>query len=216
MARMSSVDRREKIVVAALRVIAAQGVNAATTRAIVAEADMSLASFHYAFTSRDEMMRELVAHVVENETIAALSAIHFGTDIRTSIRDALVAYFEIVTADPGHEQVMSELMQYALRTPGLAHLATEQYERYRTAITTLLEAGADAAGVEWTIPVTDVARATLTITDGITFGWLADRDTAGATRVIEFAADSLARLAAPTTSHPTSAPSSPTQMERSA
>jgi len=216
MARMSSVDRREKIVVAALRVIAAQGVNAATTRAIVAEADMSLASFHYAFTSRDEMMRELVAHVVENETIAALSAIHFGTDIRTSIRDALVAYFEIVTADPGHEQVMSELMQYALRTPGLAHLATEQYERYRTAITTLLEAGADAAGVEWTIPVTDVARATLTITDGITFGWLADRDTAGATRVIEFAADSLARLATPTTSHPTPAPSSPTQMERSA
>ena len=74
MARMSSVDRREKIVVAALRVIATHGINAATTRAIVAEADMSLASFHYAFTSRDEMMRELVAHVVENETIAAPAA----------------------------------------------------------------------------------------------------------------------------------------------
>ena len=215
MARMSSVDRREKIVVAALRVIATHGVNAATTRAIVAEADMSLASFHYAFSSRDEMMRELVAHVVENETIAALSSIRLGTDIRTSIRDALLAYFEIVTADPGHEQVMSEIMQYALRTPHLAHLASEQYERYLAAITTLLEAGADAADVRWTIPVTDVARATLTVTDGLTFGWLADRDTAGATRVIEFAADSLARLAIPAAAQHDPAPTSPTQMERS-
>jgi len=197
-ARVPSLERRRLLVEAALRVIARDGMNAATTRAVVGEANMSLASFHYAFTSRDEMMRELVAHVVENETVAAFSGLRLGADIRTSIRDALNAFFEgAVIADPEHEQVMFEIMQYALRTPGLRHLAAEQYSRYRAAVTELLIAGATNAGVTWTRPVDDVARSVLTLTDGLTFGWLADRDTDAARRVIEFAADSLSTLAVP-------------------
>ena len=46
---MSSVERRLEIVQAALRVIADVGVQGATTRVVVAEAGMSLTSFHYAF-----------------------------------------------------------------------------------------------------------------------------------------------------------------------
>ena len=198
MARVPSLERRRLLVEAALRVIAREGMNAATTRAIVGEAKMSLASFHYAFTSRDEMMRELVAHVVENETVAAFSGLRLGADIRTSISDALTAFFEgAVIADPDHEQVMFEIMQYALRTPDLRHLAAEQYARYRAAVTELLLAGATNAGVTWSLPVDDVARIVLTLTDGLTFGWLADRDTDAAFRVIEFAADSLSTLAVP-------------------
>jgi DNA-binding transcriptional regulator YbjK len=194
---MSSVDRRLELVSAALRVIAKHGVSAATTRAIVAEAGMPLASFHYAFESRDEMMRELVAFVVENETVAVFESFRFGADIHTSIRDALVAYLQAITEDPDHELVMLELMQYALRTPGLEHLAREQWERYRLGVVELLEAAAVNNQIKWTLPVDDVARMVVTFTDGITFAWLADRDLLGATRVIEFAADSLATLASP-------------------
>lgn len=197
MVRMSSGDRRVEIVRAALRVIAADGVTSATTRAIVAEAGMSLASFHYAFSSRDEMMRELVAHVVENETVAIFPTLTVGNDIRASVHGALSAYLEVLRADPGHELVMSELMQYALRTPGLAHLASEQYERYSAAVTELLLAGAHQAKARWTLPVEQVARIVLTITDGLTLGWLADRDTDAARSVIDFAADAIATLAEP-------------------
>ena len=56
--RLSSAERRALLLQAALRVIAEQGVAGATTRAIVAEAGMSLASFHYAFRSHAEMMRD--------------------------------------------------------------------------------------------------------------------------------------------------------------
>jgi DNA-binding transcriptional regulator YbjK len=65
--RISATQRRAALVQAALRVVAARGVQAATTRAIVAEAGMSLASFHYAFESRDELMSELVTSVVAGE-----------------------------------------------------------------------------------------------------------------------------------------------------
>ncbi len=195
MPRIPPVERRATLVQAALRVIAAHGVSAATTRAIVAEARMSLASFHYAFRSRDEMMRELIAYVVGGEATAAFAALRPGNDIRSSVRDALQAFLDYVISDPWHEQVMQELVQYALRTPGLETMAREQYESYRQAATELLVEGAAAAGVVWVIPVDDIARLIVTYTDGVTLAWLADRDFAAASRVLDFAADSISALA---------------------
>lgn len=72
--RMAALERRERLVQAALRVIARDGVAAPTTRAIVAEADMPPASFHYVFQSRDELIAELIHYVVDNEDSAALAA----------------------------------------------------------------------------------------------------------------------------------------------
>lgn len=204
MARIPAGERRDLLVQAALRVIAAKGVAGATTRAIVAEAGMSLASFHYAFRSHDEMMRELIAHVVEGESTAVFAALPPDADIETALRLGLGAFLDYVVADPGHELVMQELLQYALRTPGLEHRAAEQYAAYQRAITELLVTGATAAGVTWTLPVTEVARLVVTVTDGITLGYLADRDEAAARRIIEHAAAAIAALASPvpTTTHP--------------
>ena len=197
MPRIPSSDRRQLLVEAALRVIARHGVAGATTRAIVAEADMSLASFHYAFRSHSEMMRELVAHVVDAQIATVFASLRLGNDIRDALRTGLQAFLEYVTGDPGHEQVLQELMQYALRTPGLERLATEQYDAYRAGVSSVLVEGAAVSRVEWSIPVEDVARLVVTITDGVTLAWLADRDTAAAERVLDFAADSIAALAVP-------------------
>jgi AcrR family transcriptional regulator len=195
MPRIPSSDRRALLVEAAIRVIAKHGVAGATTRAIVAEAGMSLASFHYAFRSHAEMMRELVAFVVGAEVDSVFKSLRLGRDIRAAVRAGLQAYLDYVIADPAHEQVMQELVHYALRTPGLEHLAAEQYDAYHAAVTNVLVEGAAVSGVEWTLPVRDVARLVVTVTGGVTRAWLADRDTAAAERVLDFAADSLAALA---------------------
>lgn len=197
--RMPADVRRALLVEAALRVIAAHGVRAATTRAIVNEADMSLASFHYAFRSHAEMMRELVAFVVQAETAAAFAVLRPGNDIYTSLRDGLHAFLDYVVADPEHEQVMQELAQYTLRTPGLEHLAGGQYDSYRAAVTTLLTEGAAAARVTWSRPVGEVARLVVSATDGATLAWLADRNTAAARQMLDFAAECIASLAVSTT-----------------
>lgn len=195
MARMSASDRRTALLDAALTVIAERGVSAATTRAIVAEAGMSLASFHYAFRSRDEMMRELITLVLANQSTAVFAILEEAADVRGAIRGGLQAFFDTVRADPGREQVMFELMQFALRTPGLEDLPAEQYRAYHDAVTELLEAGGRSTGVTWSIPVRDVARLVVTMTDGLTLAWLADRDDDAAARVLDFAADSLSALA---------------------
>ncbi len=195
--RISSDDRREAIIHAALRVIQREGVHGATTRAIVAEADMPLASFHYAFRSRDEMISELISFVVESEGRAAIATLSAGRDIRTTVRAGLQAYFDTLTADPGHEQAMFELLHYALRTEGLGGQTKAQYLMYRRTVGDLLGAGALAAGVTWRLPLDQVARLVVTFISGLTLAWLADRDDAAAALTMDFAAESIAALAEP-------------------
>ncbi|HEY9498092.1 MAG TPA: TetR family transcriptional regulator [Terrimesophilobacter sp.] len=197
MTRLSSAERRSVLVQAALRVIERDGVHGATTRAIVAEAGMSLASFHYAFRSRDEMIRELVAFVVENEGLAASASLRAGSDIRTVVRAGLQAYFDLVVAEPHREQAMFELLHYALRTEELGDLPRVQYESYHRVAGEVLEAGAALAEVNWSIPLDQLSRLLVTLTDGITLGWLADRDTAAAGITMDFAADTIAAFADP-------------------
>ena len=199
MARMSSTDRRLAIVEAALRVISENGMAGATTRAIVAEARMPLASFHYAFASRDEMMEELIAYVVENQTVAAFSTIRFGTDIRTTLRDGLQAFFETLVKDEEHERVLFELMLFAMRTPGLQTLPQRQWSKFYESANELLHAAAVNADIIWSRPLDDVARVLVTHTDGLTLAWLANHDAEAASTVMDIAADSIAALAISTT-----------------
>ncbi len=195
MARVSSAERRAALVRAALRVIDREGVHGATTRAIVAEAHMSLASFHYAFRSRDDMVRELIAFVVQDEQRVSLEALHTDACIRSAVRAGLQAYFELLRAHPSREQAMQELVQYALRTPGLEELPRAQYASYFHIARVLLERGAEVTGVEWTMPIEQLARTLIAITDGLTIAWLADRDDEAAGLLMDFAADSIAALA---------------------
>ncbi|VXB92947.1 TetR/AcrR family transcriptional regulator [Plantibacter sp. T3] len=206
MPRISVVDRRAELISAALRVVAAEGVAAATTRAIVAEAGMSLASFHYAFASRDELLAELVAHVVEHERVV-LDVGELLTDeeatqehsptLEAVVRAGLQRYVDLLRADPAREAAMQELSAYAMRTPGLEHLALEQYRRYEELAREALALAARVSGSTWTQPVDEIARTVIAFTDGLTLGWLVRRDDAEARRLVGTVAHLVATLAEP-------------------
>ena len=65
-------DRRRRIVEAALRVIARDGVNAATHRAVAAEAGVPLASTTYHFASKSEIVTEALELAIDR-SIAAVA-----------------------------------------------------------------------------------------------------------------------------------------------
>lgn len=200
MTRIPVNERRSALIRAALRVVAARGVAAATTRAIVSEAGMSLASFHYVFTSRDELMTELINNVVEHEelTIAPALDIEAGTTtLCEAIRRGLEHYLIGVEADPDREKAMFELTQYALRTPGMEPLARRQYQRYFELAQATLAEAAERAGYRWHRPLGEVARFLITCTDGLTIGWLVDRDDAAAREIIDITSSAVSRLASP-------------------
>jgi len=197
MPRISAVDRRAALVRAAVRVVAREGVAAATTRVIVAEAGMSLASFHYAFTSRDELMVELINAVVDGEESAfapALQPAEGGVTMRDVVRAGLQSFFDAVRADPDREKAMFELTQWALREPGFEPLARRQYDRYFAVAESALTAAAALTGSEWRRPTAEIARMLVTLTDGLTIAWLVTRDDAAAATTMDFAADASGML----------------------
>lgn len=177
-------QRRAALAEAALRVVARDGVAAATTRAIVAEAGMKLASFHYAYRSRDEVFREVVSLVVDGERSAAAAVLddadaegpESGGPIALErlVRRGLAAYVDTVRAEPGREQGMLELTFLALRSPELDGVAAEQYTRYRGLVGELLAAAAAAAGMRWTLPLETLARTVVALSDGLTIAALVD------------------------------------------
>jgi len=197
-ARISAAERRETLARAALAVIARDGVHAATTRAIVAEAGMSLASFHYAVPSRDDLLRDVVQLVVDHQGVAAFGSLDLdGSDLRTAARAVLGSYFDVLRADPAREQAMFELTQHALRTPALADFPQAQYDAYRGLAARLLEAATARYRIRWDVPIDDLAALAIALTDGATLAWLATRDEDAAQRLLDLAADAIAAHATP-------------------
>lgn len=200
MPRIPAPERRSALIQAALTVVAERGVTAATTRAIVAEAGMSLASFHYAFASRDELMAELIRYVVSQEEVAILSGgdpsgLPEDGTIRDFVYAGLQGYLDLLRADPLREKAMFELTHFALRSPEMTYLAQQQYDHYFALAAEALEQAAVWGGCEWDRPVADVARILVAVTDGLTIAWLVDKDDTAATSIIEFAADTVAGMA---------------------
>lgn len=224
MPRMAVEARRRELVDAAVRVIARDGVSGATTRAVVAEAGMSLASLHYAFPSRDHLLEAVIAEVTAQERRSAEAGLlpvavapddAGPPDLGDVLRDGLDRYVDLLVADPAREQALLELALYAMRTPGQRAALVAQYDVYLDSARASLSAAALAARSRWTVPLDDVARALVMATDGLTTTWLADRDTAAVRRTARFAAGALAALAEPVDGPPTPpGPSAPAAVPR--
>ena len=193
MARIPVEERREALIAATFQVIGKQGLSHASTRAIVAEAGMSLASFHYAFESRDQLLELLIKEVLAGEQRAILPANLTGKSLTELLTEGLQGYLDHLRADPGREQAMLELTQYALRSA--LPLAEGQYEQYTRFALESLELAAQQTDSEWTVPPSVVARLLVALTDGFTISWLIDRDDAHAQASVEAAAKAIASLA---------------------
>jgi DNA-binding transcriptional regulator YbjK len=104
-------DRREVVLEATLRVIASSGVDAATHRAVAAEAGVPLASTTYHFASKSELVRQALELVIERSTAAvARHAAPPGPDDPHQLADRLVE----LAAALAHDQRAPLTAQYEL------------------------------------------------------------------------------------------------------
>ncbi|WP_022916209.1 TetR/AcrR family transcriptional regulator [Ruania albidiflava] len=195
MVRIPVEQRRRQLVAAAFTVIATRGLAATSARAVVAEAGMSLASFHYAFTSREELLEMLITEVTDGEQAAVLPQELAGKTLEELLIEGLTGYLEHLRADPLREQAMLELTQYAIRSQ--PELAQHQYRRYREIAAAALQLAASETGTRWQVPLGTVARLLVHVTDGLTLTWLVDRDDRAARDALAAAARALTALAAP-------------------
>jgi hypothetical protein len=115
--------------------------------------------------------------------------------VRESVRNAFLGFWRLVEATPDAQLLTYELTSWALRNAETEPLAREQRASQLAGIVEILDEISAATGASWSLPTGQLARMALAITDGVTLGWLVDRDTKAAVQALEVFADQLIKLA---------------------
>ncbi|MGM1030295.1 MAG: TetR/AcrR family transcriptional regulator [Actinomycetota bacterium] len=189
---MSALERRGQLIEAGLRVIAREGMHGATVRAIVAEAGVPLATFHYVFASREEMIGEAYAYVAVQPEDDLARLVPAGATPEDAVRAMLTHWFERFLQHPEYELAIMEIMAFCSRTPALAHLPAQVQERYVEVVESVLQVLRARFEVVGGPSSREVASLLVHVTDGITYAWLRTRDTAASHRMIDLAVPPLA------------------------
>jgi AcrR family transcriptional regulator len=195
MPRVPANERRAELVQAAIQVATREGLAATTTRRIAQELGVSVGIVHYCFRSKEELLHEVIRVIAEAQVVAARSAIVPGEDVRESVRNAFLGFWGLVEETPEAQLLTYELTSWALRNAETEPLAREQQASQLAGIAEILDEISAATGASWSLPADQLARMTLAITDGVTLGWLVDRDTKSAVQALEAFADQLVNLA---------------------
>ncbi|MBD0023657.1 TetR family transcriptional regulator [Gordonia pseudamarae] len=166
MTRMPVEQRRKALVEAAFEVIAERSAEGATTRTICSHAGMPLASFHYAFESRDDLLRRVMLTTVPEEISDWVSTMVPGrgagvtgrAGLEEGLRTHLGVFHSVLQSGPGRMRACVSLALYAHNHPPLADAAKEMFDHlYAIAERSLVEA-ADNMGVHWLTPPRTLGR----------------------------------------------------------
>ncbi|MFB7719296.1 TetR/AcrR family transcriptional regulator [Nocardia sp. NPDC056100] len=189
MAHVPAAVRRAQIVEAATAVIARDGVAGTTTRAIAGEAGLSLATLHYVFAGKDEVLAAVLEALLEEGKRALEASTPQAGDAPIGLADALYhlarTYWQGIRSDPGTQRVQYELTLYAMRTPQAAHLGRALYEYYLEATETLIRDACERAGETPRTPVRDLAHLAVSGIDGILLQYLVLDDDEQARRSLD-------------------------------
>ncbi|HZL02639.1 MAG TPA: TetR family transcriptional regulator [Cellulomonas sp.] len=175
MSRMPVAERRVQLIEAALRVGCRDGIDAATVRAVAAEASVSLGVVHYCFLDKDELLRAVAAAITE-QNVASIGYIAPATDLRGLLESAVTNFWAGIIANRGEQLLSYELTTTSLRHSELGHVAIEQYEGAWSALEVFLEHIEQGAGIRWKVPRRQLARTIVAVVDGFTLAWLVDGD----------------------------------------
>jgi AcrR family transcriptional regulator len=175
--RPNSLGKREMIAEAALRVMIAEGVYRTTTRRIAEAAGVNVATLHYHFHDKEEILLSVMERLVTS--YGALLSARFAAPQPLSERVADLLWFiwsEIEKA-PGEQLVLQEMTLYVLRHPEAEHMAAEKDRVFLSLYATALQSASDV-GPEVHEKVSRLANFVYTSFVGILNQWLATHDTA--------------------------------------
>ncbi|WP_177154599.1 TetR/AcrR family transcriptional regulator [Actinosynnema pretiosum] len=173
---VSAAVRREQLVAAALRVMKRDGIAAATTRAICAEADMPHGAFHYCFRSKQELYTALLTTGLNTSLDAAWPAISPDLPAVDNVRTMLAAFWTAFQADPEAELVLGELVTLAQREPELRELPAWQHREYVAKAVAHLDRLAEEAGFDYSVDRALLAELVVSVLDGVASSWFSHRD----------------------------------------
>ena len=173
--RKSVQERREQLVDAAVAVLAEDGLARATTRAITDRAGLALGAFHYAFDSKDELLRAVTDRIVESmdttlrSTFASVAAqpgdpTQGAERVHALLERFLPSLWDELQTSPQLQLARFELTMHALREPSLRTLASRASDRF---VDSIADAISDVEGTGTNEDIEALARYIVATLDGL-------------------------------------------------
>lgn len=177
--RRSVGERREQLVDAAIEVLATAGLAGTTTRAVTDQAGLALGAFHYAFTSKDELLAAVLSRRAGYLEQALREALTDVTDVDEIIANLGTVALRLVRDERPLLLALYELTVHALRHPHLRPVAAEQYDRSVAVVrSALLEVDPDRTNRD----ADELARFVVATLDGLIIQDLVHADADAAVR----------------------------------
>lgn len=194
MAYVPGAERREQIIKAAVEVVAAEGLNGATTRRVAERANAPLGALHYCFRNKDELIRLVMAKGAERLVEVFSDVTHTG-GIESTIRQCISALWAWYREDIGLQLALTEFGMGRIRRGGDAEEMYAMWAPFgRDLLTHHLTSAAQHDTTDYAVPVEEIVRFILHRFDGMTLEYAASQDQAACERQLEILADAMVRI----------------------
>ena len=175
--RISAAERRSNFVIAAVEVIATHGIDGATTRRIAEQAQAPLATLHYCYDSKDDLLADVFEFVANTyRDVVASSDPH--ADLVVTARQLLRGAMEFYLESASFAATALELTSWAQRQSG--NRVIKVYDQAMEAMRTALRNAASDHPLE-PETIDEIAYVIATLADGFALNWLTYRDRSAAT-----------------------------------
>jgi AcrR family transcriptional regulator len=174
-ARPNSDGRREQIVEAALKVMIAEGVYHATTRKIAEAAGVNVATLHYHFHNKEEIILSVMEVLASGYRNTLARRFAEPQKLHDRIADLLRFIWSEIERTRGEQLVLQEMTLYVLRYPDAEHLAGEKDREIFALYADTLRSAVDVKP-EDDRQLVELANFIYTAFVGILNQWLATQD----------------------------------------
>ncbi len=150
-----------------------EGVQSVTVRAIAKEANAPLATAHYCFSGKEELMEAAAEAWLKN--LSSFSGeVRAELGLRKAVEQVAEGYWRALEEEPASLLAEIELILWATRNAPVSPLATKIYPAYEVELGSIFAAAAQSAGEECLMGFPTLARSFLMIYDGAAIQYLTD------------------------------------------
>ena len=181
--RPRSDGRREQIIDAALKLMISEGLYQATTRKIAAAAQVNVATLHYHFHDKEEILLKVMEQLVANYRRNLARQFSTEQHLLQRIADLLYFIWSEIQSAPGEQLLLQEMTIFLLRNPETEPMAREKDRVFLSLYVDALMASTDVEEHDRPF-IVELANFAYTCNIGIFNQWLATRDTPGLLRTL--------------------------------
>lgn len=171
--RVPAEERKEQLISATVELMRREGVQSVTVRAIAKEANAPLATAHYCFSGKDEIMEAAAEAWLKNlSSFSGNVPVQLG--LRKAVEQVAEGYWRALEEEPASLLAEIELILWATRNAPVSPLAAKIYPAYEVELGNIFSSAAKSSGEECLIGFPMLVRSFLMIYDGAAIQYLTD------------------------------------------